>query len=74
MVPPPPIKGEASSSDGSWMKASPQSKGSRKLEDVGPDTDIADDVLEEQADRIATLEAQLAALKKKTGLSVVKKR
>ena len=29
MVPPPPIKGEASSSDGSWIRASPQSKGSR---------------------------------------------
>ena len=80
LVPPPPIrsdKGPSSSSDTSWSKVSNRSGYplQRKADDMGLDTDIADEqeLLEDQAERIRALENQLASLKKQTKGHVIKK-
>ena len=66
--PPPSRKSRApsSSSEGSWARVTySSSPGTRKSEVIALDTDIAEEILEDEAEQIRALEAQIAALKKK---------
>lgn len=71
VIPPPPVRsdrGPSSSSEASWGRVTSPGGYARKAEVIAIDTDIADDLLVDEAETIRALENQLAALKKKTNV------